>query len=201
MSDWFDPFEDDEEPELDDAEEGATRLLVRLGRLAASLPWFERLGAPLSDRDREFGLAYCNGLGFPDADLNRLTNWDEAADAAANADWDTDAWEAAEQLRAALTTEACERYGEDFVQNGVQDVTGYAAGHIQQALKQVTSHWAIDDEELVNAAAGSAIRSLHNAALVLLGAEDENHALSYEYRLFELGRWPVTLTGRSYHIF
>jgi hypothetical protein len=50
------------------------------------------------------------------------------------------------------------------------------------------------------------VQSAHQAALVLVAAADpdfeaEHHPFAAKFRLFEFGRWPVGVIGRSFNLF
>ena len=76
-----------------------------------------------------------------------------------------------------------------------------STAYAQDAVKDAAYAFDLEDEALLNTAAGAALRACHNAALVLLAGEAEDHALALEYALFEGGRWPVALTGQTFHLF
>ena len=204
MIDWEDPFDaDEQDPEQfeDETTEAATQLMVKLGRAAASVAWFSRIGEPLRPDERKIAEAYCDALGFPETQVVRLMGWSEAAEAAEVTDWDSEAWSAGEQLRAALVMDACTRFSEDFVQDSLQGVLAYVSDTVQSHTHETGALWEVTDEAVLNLAAGAALRAVHNAALVLLAGSGDDHALALEYRLFEHGRWPVMLTGRTLHLF
>ena len=64
--------------------------LARVARFARSLngvPWFANLGEPLTPGARAMAEIYLDGLGFPDADIAILVDWEDAADAAESRDF------------------------------------------------------------------------------------------------------------------
>ena len=90
--------------------------LARISRFARSLegvPWFANLGEPLTPGARAAAERYLDGLGFPDADIAILVDWEDAADAAEILDHQSPAWEAEELLRADLTGRALETLSEE----------------------------------------------------------------------------------------
>jgi hypothetical protein len=144
---------------------------------------------------------YLSALGFPGARIVPVADFDEAAEAALSLDIDPAAWEASEQLRVGLTARAIEAMGEELLEAALTDVMAFVAPAVQDAVKDAAYGFDLEDEALINSAAGAALRACHNAALVLLGGEEEEHALALEYALFEGGRWPVALTGQTFHLF
>ena len=197
--------DEDGEPQdlddLEDAREQRLALLARFAKGAASARFMARLGRRLTDSEVALAERYLAALGFPDASIAPVGDFEEAAEAAESFDLDPAAWEASEQLRVGLTSRALETMGEELLEGALKDVMGYIAPAVQDAARDAAYGFDIEDEALVNLAAGAALRACHNAALVLLAGDDEDHALALEYALFENGRWPVALTGQTFHLF
>lgn len=193
--------DDDWTPE--DEEENPALVVIPRFIAAASLPfWFAGVGQPLKSNVKRDARAWLDALGFPDASTVGLRDWREAAEAAESTGIDDPAFEAEEQLRAALTTEAIDAQGEDAVSVVLTHVAGELGPIIGEAALNATRIWGLDDMELVNAAAGAGVQACHNAALLLLaGGGEEDHPFALKYRLFERGRWPVALIGSSFHLF
>ena len=196
--------EEDDPPGLDDIEEDREQrlaLLARFAKGAASARFMARLGRPVSSGERALCERYLAALGFPDTVIVPLADFEEAAEAALSLDLDPAAWEATEQLRAGLTTRAIEIMGAELLESALKDVMAYVAPAVQDAITDAGSSFDLEDEALLNSAAGAALRACHNAALALLAGEADEHALALEYALFEGGRWPVALTGQTFHLF
>jgi hypothetical protein len=193
---------DDSDPDLDELG-GDPRLaaLSRFIRLIDLIPWFRNLGEPLDPIFIEEARDYLDALGFGHADVALVEDWDEAAKAAETNDWNSPWWEAEEQQVAALTQQAIERLGEDTVEAIVTIVASRAAASATRALETATEIWNINDDELINAAAGAAVQSCYQAALVLSAAAAEDHPFSLKFHIFEVGRWPLGVTGNSFNIF
>ena len=102
----------DDEEDLDLGEFPGLRALARFARLVPDLGWFQNLGNELDEDEIEWAEAYLAEMGFPDSTVAPVGDWEEAAAAAASADWNSPWWEAEEGLRAALMVEACARIGE-----------------------------------------------------------------------------------------
>jgi len=193
----------DEDWDGEDDEAHPALALVSRFISAASLPfWFSSVGQKLRPSLRSDAQEWLDALGFPDATPIGLRDWREAAEAAESTGIDDPAFEAEEQLRAALTTEAIDLMGEDAVSVVLTHLGGELGPRIGEAALNATRIWGLDDADLVNAAAGAGIQACHNAALLLLaGRADETHAFALKYRLFEQGRWPIALIGTSLHLF
>jgi len=197
---------DDDWDDEDEAGEGdelaALKLIPRFIAGAAGPFWFSAVGQPIRGPLKGEAQAWLDALGFPDATAVALRDWREAAEAAESTGIDDIAFEAEEQLRAALTQDAIDLHGEDAVTVVLTHVAAELGPSIGEAALNATRVWGLDDMELVNAAAGAGIQACHNAALLLLaGRAEDDHPFALKYRLFERGRWPVTLIGSSLHLF
>ena len=115
--------------------------------------------------------------------------------------WNSDWWEAEEQLRAALLAEAIERSDEETVMLALTHVTNQAAEAVLLAAEAAAARFGVDDEALIRAAAGAATQACYHAALVLAAEADEDHPFALKYRLYESGRWPLGVVGRSFNLF
>jgi len=192
-----DDFEDDEVfdqyPQL--------AVLPPLIKLAKNVRWFQTVGERLPDETRALAEDYCLGLGFPEATPAILGLWADAASAAETLDYNSPAWEAEEQMRAALTSEVSLQIDEETL----EFIFNHIANEVLQAAtlgaEEVADFLRIDDKEFVQAAAGSAVQAVHLAALVLLAGEDESHPFAVRFHIFEQGRWPLGITGSSFNIF
>ncbi len=166
--------------------------------------WFTALGTPPTKPVRAAARLYLDGLGFPEAELGTLATWDDAAFAAHSLDQDTAAWEAEEQLRAALTAEAIDTLGEDTVELVLTMIAAEVSPAVQTASETAAELWEVGDENLIQAAAGSAVQASHLAGLSLLAAdleETETHPFAAKFALFEAGHWPIGIAGTTLNLF
>ena len=192
--DWYDEPGDEAHPAL--------TLVSRFIAAAGAPFWFSAVGQDIRPALRRDAQEWLDALGFPDAVPIGLRDWTEAAEAAESTGIDDPAFEAEEQLRAALTSEAVDLVGEDAVTVARTHLGAELGPRIGEAAQNAIRIWGLDDMELANAAAGAGVQACHNAALLLLaGRADEMHAFALKYRLFERGRWPVALIGSSLHLF
>ena len=172
-------------------------------RMLTEVGWFTALGDRLDSREILLSEDYLLALGFPDARIAPAVDWEEAADAAANPEWNTEWWEAEEQARVALVAEACRRADEETVMIALTHLQNQAIEAVLEPAQMVVEAAYVEDEALIRAIAGAAAQSIYQAGL-LLAAEDENdehHVFALKYKLFELGRWPIGVVGNSFHIF
>lgn len=165
------------------------------------MPWFTTLGRPLDREVRALARSYLDGLGFPDAETARLRDWAEAADAAMSLDIDPAHWEAEESLRASLAADALELLSEDALNIAMTHVLALLGERIGIAVHDAADFWEVEDEELLNAAAGAALQAAHGAALTLIVETEDDHPFRRKFALFTRGRWPIGVAGLTLNIF
>lgn len=180
--------------------------LTRFARSLERIPWFANMGEHLTPGAKAAAHSYVDGLGFPDADIAILIDWEDAANAAESLDWHSPAWEAEELLRADLTGRALEHLSEDALSIGLTMISDKISEPAREMMEQAGAIWDMDDDGPRNLAVGAAVQSAHNAALVLLASqspdfEGDDHPMTAKFRLFEFGRWPVGVIGRSFNLF
>ncbi len=197
-----------DENELEELERELPGLSVlsRFARSLDRLPWFANLGETLTPGAKAAADKYLDGLGFPQADVAILVDWEDAAAAAESLDWDSPAWEAEELQRADLTARALEFMSEEGLQIGLTLIADKVSEPVKEAMEQASFIWDVEDEAAKTLAVGSAVQAAHGAALALLASADpdfdvETHAFSAKFQLFEFGRWPVGVTGASFNLF
>ncbi len=181
-------------------------ILSRFARNLENIPWFANLGEPLTLGARAIAERYLDGLGFPDADVAILVDWEDAADAAESNDWQSGAWEAEELLRSDLTGRAMELLSEDALKIGMTLIGEKITPPAREAMEQASFIWDMEDVSAQRLAVGAAVQAAHGAALALIAANDpdfdaEGHPLTAKFQLFEFGRWPVAVVGRSFNLF
>jgi len=195
------PADEDEAESLDLADFPGLRAVSRFGRLVERLPWFSRLGEELETDEIDWAEAYLAALGFPDAVVGQVFDWEEAEAAAGNLDHNSSWWEAEEQLRMGLIDAACQRIDENSLTLALTHVASRAAEPVRFAAEAAASLAGIADEALILAAQGSATQACHQAALVLAAEVEDEHPFALKFRLFEAGRWPIGLAGNSFNLF
>jgi acyl carrier protein len=197
----MDDADDDDFDAFDEDQHAALTAIRRLGEVVTRIPWFSRIGLPLDDEERDLAQRYLDMLGFPDAAPVTVGDWTEAGDAADSIDLNSEGWEVEEQLRADLSREALEWFDEDTLSDTLDYVTQTAGPVVVETIASAASLWPIEDDAVIEAATGAAVQACYQAALVLAAQAVEEHPFALRFRLFELGRWPVGLSGRSFNIF
>lgn len=189
----------DENAELSDWP--GLQAVASFARMVPMVRWFARVGDELEADEIDWAESYLAGLGFPDVGVAPLVDWEEAEAAARNPDWNSAWWEAEEQLRVALLADAVAKSDEQTVMLALTHVTNRASESVLRAAEQSAARFGVFDEGLIRAAAGAATQACYQAALVLAAEADEDHPFAVKYRLYEAGRWPLGVVGRSFNLF
>ena len=100
---------------------------------AVRAPWFASLGEPFGEETQQIARAYLDTLGYPHADAVAVLNWDDALDASETLDMNTQAWEAEEQLRAALLDQALRGVSEE----GLGVMLSHLAAQLSEVLREM----------------------------------------------------------------
>ncbi len=197
-------FEDDDEFSADDrAEEGLTRLVAveRFVAHLAAVPWFTHVGQPLLPDELRLARDYLDALGFADADILPVRDWEEATFAAENPGFDSAHWDAEESLRAALTSASLELLDQRELTLAMTRVSERAGTAVQSSIREAAAIGRVSDEALLRAAAGAAAQAAHHRALVEAAGVDSDHPFHLKFQLFETGRWPIAVIGGTFHLF
>ena len=189
----------DEDTELEDYP--GLHAAARFARMIPDVPWFASLGRPFAAAEILAAEGYLANLGFPDARLTAVPDWEDAEEAARNPDWNTEWWEAEEQLRAGLTAEAAQLSDEETLNVVLTLVAQRASEIVHGRAAAAGAAVGGDHEALIRAAAGAATQACYQAALVLAAEAEEDHPFALKYRLFEAGRWPLGIVGQTFHLF
>lgn len=198
---------DDDQLDALERELPALRRLAAFARGLSGIPWFANLGEGLTPGARATAEAYADGLGFPDAAIGVLIEWEDAAAAAESLDWQSPAWEAEELLRADLTLRAGEILSDEALSLAMTLIADRVVEPAREGMQQAAALSDIEDEQLERLAVGSAVQAAHQAALVLAAAaadpdfDAEHHPFTAKFRLFEFGRWPVGVVGQTFNLF
>lgn len=197
-------FDDYDEFTGDDRDEESLQRLVTVERFGSQLghvPWFTHVGQPLLAEEQRTARAYLDALGFGDADIVPVRDWDEAAYAAENPGLDTEHWDTEEQLRAALTTEALEFIDERELSLALTRVSQRAGEAVKAGTQEAAALGDVGDEALLLAAAGAAAQAAYNRALADAAGADADHPFRLKFALFATGRWPIAVIGGTFHLF
>ncbi len=167
----------------------------------AGIPWFKFVGDPIDDSLTVRARVYLDALGFPHVEPAPIYDWETAATAAESLDWNSDAWQAEEQLRAALVGKALKHMNDEALAVAINYIGAKAGETLEELSAEIAALWEIDDLSLINAAAGAAVQVSHQTALVIAAEAESDHPFLLKLKLFELGRWPIGIAGASLNLF
>ncbi len=200
--------DDDHDFEMEGADllalEGEIPILAGLRSFseeAVHLPWFSQLSRPIDKETRALARSYLDGLGLPQVEVARLRDWEEASDAALSLDIDTAQWEAEESLRAHLAAEALMVISEEALSIALTHMASLLGERLGNAIRDAAAFWEVEDEGLMDAAAGDAMRTVHSAALALVTGAEYDHPFRRKLALFARGRWPIGVAGMTLNFF
>ncbi|MDF3075004.1 MAG: hypothetical protein K0S54_2671 [Alphaproteobacteria bacterium] len=164
--------------------------------------WFAAVGEELTTAERWDTRAYLAGLGFADTGVAAVPDWKQAAAVAKSPDWSRDWWDREESERTALLARAGTLMPEHELMAALSWVMELSASITHGAAAIAASRSGVADQALSRVAAGAAAQSAYQAALAAIGHDGESeHPFSIKFRLFEAGRWPLGITGGSFHLF
>jgi len=169
--------------------------------VAKNVRWFWALGESPKKLTRGHAREYAGTLGFPEADPVFLPSWEDAAFAAENPEYNSPAWEAEEQLRAALTSDVLAAVDEDTLQMVMANIAQAITPVIDEAASEAQEYLRIDDDEFVQAATGAAVQACYQAALVGMAGAEDDHPFVRRFQIFEEGHWPIAILGNSFLIY
>ena len=193
--------------EIDWSDPQVARLvkISHFARHVLDLDWFSRIGQSISPEESSVAEDYLSAVGFPNANIASVTSWNEAAAVAETPTWNSDWWEAEEQLRAGLIADALLVIDENELTQSLNHVTAQTAGQALVAIDEAAKSDAIESDanlmEFLNAAAGIAVAASYQAGLVIAAQQEIKHPFSIKFRLFESGRLPLGMAGNTFSIF
>lgn len=181
----------------------ASRLaaLDRLSRSIAADSWFAAVGEPLIDAERDEALLYLRGLGFDQADIAGVSDWQEAKNTADAPNWDPAWWTAEEKTREALLAKAEAAIEERALYDALSKVTRVASDFVHGKAAIAAARGGTADAGLIRSAAGAASMACYQAALAKAAAAGDDHPFAAKYRLFAAGRWPLAINDGVLSVF
>ncbi len=192
-----------EEPEDSKAFESLRRLL-EIERCTASISqvnWFSNLGSPLSNQEKQSSNEYLGTLGaLGEVDIVQIYNWTDISLANESVDPNSIWWEAEEQKRTALISEALEVIHEDELALALTRNSDQAAKVFTDKLNNLILNLSSGSDEQYDISLGALAQACYQKALAVAASSPSDHLFYKKFILFELGRWPVGIIGGSFLI-
>jgi hypothetical protein len=176
-------------------------LVSKFAQIIPRTDWFYKIGTPLSEEGRRAAEDYVLALGFPEAHVAAVTDWEEAMATMETGGWNSPSWEAEEQLMCSLMDRAIDIVDEQFLEVALTSISAKASEHVSDGILTAAARFGVDDDELLRAATGMAVKTCYQAALVIAADAEEDHPFALKYRMYETGYWPLDLMGSTYNIF
>ncbi|WP_281301030.1 MULTISPECIES: hypothetical protein [unclassified Iodidimonas] len=167
--------------------------------------WFAAVGEPPTKGETTTALAYLKGLGFSDCALFWIADWAEARAAAERSDWSQRWWQREQTVQSELYAAAMNHLGDARLLPLLTEITDSATRLLHGPAAVAAARSGHADAGIIRAAAGSAAQSCYQMALYALAPhakqDGQDHPFVSKFRLFEAGRWPLTIAANTFHIF
>jgi hypothetical protein len=163
--------------------------------------WFNSVGQPLSEGEREESLLYLQGLGATHDNCLTLANWEDAAALAAKPNWHAPYWERERAEERRLFELASQQHSADALLLRLANLMQGSATLFHSSASVACARAGIVDEGIAHAASGAAAQCLHQYGLVSITGQGEAHFFAAKFRLFLAGRWPLCVTTEQFFVF
>lgn len=191
------------------APQDAAAAIARLIEDIDSASWFAAVGEPATDDEQKEARSYVDGLGFSTARIQWQSDWAAAREAIQRADWAQDWWQKEHQLQMDLYRQAADHLGETVLLHLLSKVTDAATRLLHGPAAVAAARGGVADQGLIRAAAGSASQSCYQMALCRLqkplamgsSPPPTDQPFLCKFRLFEAGRWPLSMAVNTLFVF
>lgn len=163
--------------------------------------WFNSVGQPLSEVDREECIAYLQGLGATQLECVVPENWQEAAALAGKTNWHTAYWERERAEERRLFELASRQHSADALLLRLANLMQGSATLFHSPASIACARAGIGDEAIAHSASGAAAQCLHQYGLASITGQGEAHLFAAKFRLFLAGRWPLCVTAERFFVF
>ena len=162
--------------------------------------WFFMLGEPLGAAEQAQVRGYLAGLDLAeDTPLESVHDFEGAARAISNPDWDRRWWEAEQRERERLRAQVNLALADGALWRQLSHSTDDAIVGAHGAAAVQAARMGCSDPGLIRAAAGALGEALHLAKLAELAGAAPSHPFLLKRALFAGGHWPLGIvTGRFY---
>ncbi len=163
--------------------------------------WFNSVGTPLGDIEREECALYLRGLGATHCDCVTVGSWEEAVALATRSHWCERYWERERLEERRLFEEAATQHSPDALLLRLANLMQGSATLFHSPASVACSRAGITDSAIAYSAAGAAAQSLHQYGLASITGQSDEHMFAAKFRLFLAGRWPLCVTAESFFVF
>lgn len=180
-----------------------------LGKLPAdqivpALPktaWFNTVGLPIGDRERDACDVYLHGIGAKDCAISIVATWDEALALSQRRSWADEWWERERHEERTLFEQACALYSADAVLLRLANLMQGSSTLFLSPASLACMRAGANHAAIAKCAAGAAAQCLHQYGLASIAGQGDQHPFAAKFRLFLAGRWPLSVTHGTFHVF
>jgi hypothetical protein len=176
--------------------------LIIPGSAPPDTAWFACLGLPLSSDELRDAHAYVAALGCHDSIAVRpVRGWREAESILRKREWDARWWQTEDDERARLLSDLANRLGATAALQQLSAQTDADPDLLHDAATLAAARDGCTDAALIRCASGAAAMAAHEHALARLAGCGPEHLFMRKYRLFEAGRWPLSVLSKHFYLF
>jgi len=176
--------------------------LIIPGAVPPDTAWFACLGLPLSSHELRDAYAYLAALGGPSLiEVRPVRSWREAESILRNREWDPAWWQTEDDERARLLSQLTNRVGRTAALQQLSAQTHVDPDLLHDAARIAAARDQCADAALIRCASGAAAMAAHDHALARLAGRGSEHLFMRKYRLFEAGRWPLSVLSQHFYLF
>jgi hypothetical protein len=176
--------------------------LIIPGSVPPDTAWFACLGLrPSSDELRD-AHAYLAALGCTESiEVSPVSGWREAESILRNRDWDARWWQTEDDERTRLLAELIDRLGRTAALEQLSAQPDVDPDVLHHAATIAAARDGCTDAALIRCASGAAAMAAHELALARLAGCGPERLFMRKYRLFEAGRWPLSVLHQHFYLF
>ena len=190
---------------MDELQQIRLTQMAKFTSVLKNIKWFHNIANPLDDIEKQISQNYTSNIGFPHSNIAFINNADDVYFLVENPEWNTNWWEAEEQLRSSLLNKALEVIDADELNHAINHATtkaaGFALDSISEKVSEINCSNNFDYQYFINTLTGMAVATTYQASLVLASGGDEKHPFTYKFELIEYGRLPLGITGNTFSIY
>ncbi|MDC0074346.1 hypothetical protein OAK17_05805 [Alphaproteobacteria bacterium] len=179
--------------------------MAKFTSVLKNIKWFHNLANPLDDLEKEISQNYISNIGFPHTNIAVINNVEEVYFIIERPEWNTNWWDAEEQLRSSLLNKALEVIDADELNHAINHATtkaaGFALDSISEKFSEINYTNNFNYQYFINTLTGIAVAITYQASLVLASGGDEKHPFTYKFELIEYGRLPLGITGNTFSVY
>ena len=174
-------------------------LLENLTTSLRSSIWFHAVGHTLDPNTQQKIDRYLDSVDRTHLKIILIKKWNAVRPVARSLDWDRDIVSDQIQERENLKLHSDKNHGAKNCASLIQECITNITQSADQAL--TLAHRAQPDISLAKAASGALADAAFDAILSTLAMDDRQTPAKSKFELFQIGRWPLSMTKEVFFIF